>query len=101
MLLLYSFGLAGARKTPTPAQAGGNLLRRARVCCTPSTYGAPAYTAGSNSAPWSRRNVDSATCKTFQSNVVACSTFLNRLTAVVVWGLGRATSLAIGMKLRS
>ena len=57
-------------------------------CCvlifsTPSTYCAPAYTAGSNSAPLSRRKVDSATCNIFQINAVAFSTFLKRLAAVV------------------
>jgi hypothetical protein len=62
------------------------------VGCRPSIYGAPAYTAGSNSAPWSRRNVDSAICNTFQISAVACSTFLKRLAAVVLWALGRATS---------
>jgi hypothetical protein len=49
--------------------------------CTPSTYGVPAYTAGSNSAPLSFRNVDSATCNVFQIRAVAFSTFLKRLAA--------------------
>jgi hypothetical protein len=30
MLLLYSFGCSGARKTPESSQSGGNLLLRAR-----------------------------------------------------------------------
>ena len=71
----------------------GNPLRprsQAAILCgvravrgTPSTYCAPAYTAGSNSAPLSRRKVDSATCNSFQINAVAFSTFLKRLAAVV------------------
>src|SRR6185295_19413404 len=50
---------------------------------TPLTYWVPAYTAGSNSAPLSLRNVDSASCNSFQINAVAFSTFLKRLAAVV------------------
>src|SRR5215813_8866469 len=80
---LYSFGLSRARKIPARPQSGGNLLLRARGLLSPSLYCAPAYTAGSNSAPLSRRKVDSATCNSFQITAVAFSTFLNRFAAVV------------------
>src|SRR5262249_2556283 len=59
--------------------------------CTPSVYCAPAYTAGSSSAPLSLRKVDSATCNIFQINAVAFSTFLKRLAAV-----GRNRTMANG-----
>ena len=62
------------------AARGCRVLALSRM---PSTYCAPAYTAGSNSAPLSLRKVDSATCKIFQINAVAFSTFLKRLAAVV------------------
>ena len=85
----HSSGNACCLFTPLGSPGQGKrprLDRQAAIFCgvpllrrTPSTYCAPAYTAGSNSAPLSRRNVDSATCNIFQINAVAFSTFLNRL----------------------
>src|SRR5262249_25186039 len=69
----------GLRLSTQAAILWGVLVIR----CRPSTYCVPAYTAGSSSAPLSRRKVDSATCNIFQINAVAFSTFLNRLAAVV------------------
>src|SRR4029434_7206264 len=67
----------------SPNRQAATFCCRLVLRCTPSTYCAPAYTVGSNSAPLSRRKVDSATCNTFQINAVAFSTFLKRLAAVV------------------
>ena len=66
---LYSFGQSGTRNTLPPCQAA-ICCCRLRLCFTPSTYCAPTYTVGSNSAPLRRRNVDSATCNSFQINAV-------------------------------
>src|SRR5262245_66671256 len=84
MLLLYSFGRFRTRKGPLPPNQAAIFCRLLGIRCTPSTYCAPAYTAGSSSAPFSHRNVDSATCKIFQINAVALSTFLKRLAVVVL-----------------
>src|SRR4029079_4901759 len=96
--------------TPLGSPAQGNHLRPCSqaaifcrmlvVRCTPATHCVPAYTAGSNSAPLSRRKVDSATCNSFQINAVAFSTFLKRLAAVVrsrTVAKGDSTTLVVRM----
>ena len=65
------------------AHALGGLLALLIGCFTPSTKCAPAYTAGSHSGALRRRNVVSATWRTFQIMEVADSTRLNRVAAVV------------------
>jgi hypothetical protein len=50
---------------------------------TKSVYNLPRHTASRNSAPLSRRKVDSATCNIFQINTIAFFTFSKRLVAVV------------------
>ena len=68
------------------------ILCGVRVTCfTPSTYCARAYSAGNNSAPFSRRKLAFATCKSFQIMAVPFSTFLKRLAAV-----GRSRPVAKG-----
>lgn len=79
--------------TPSDSPGQGNRLpsnRQAAIfCCLlllrciPWVYCPPAYTAGSTSAPLSRRKVDSATCRIFQISTVAFSTFLKRLAVVL------------------
>jgi hypothetical protein len=98
--LFTPLGAPGQGKRRLPNSQAAILCCVLVLRCTPSIYCAPAYTAGSSSAPLSRWNVDSATCKIFQITAVAFSTFLNRLAAVVVWRLGRATSLVYPIRRR-
>src|SRR5262249_42717399 len=81
--LFTPLGAPGQEIRPRPHRQAAIFCCRPVLGRTPSTYCAPAYTAGSNSAPLSRRKVGSATCKIFQITAVAFSTFLKRLAAVV------------------